>query len=180
MSINRSVMQYSTMDEKHLDSIEKISDEIEAFRKESAERGLVFYSLTPEQVLEKLRSSTTPFIDSISYTSRSSAGIPFIFQIDVRNPDSTYHDGVFAYLFFGPATMIPDPSTALLSVDERLYRGYAKFPIICPNATSRVVFNYTFPIEIPLGFYIGNVFIFGWLVPLSPIYDRSSGHIEIF
>jgi len=75
--------------------------------------------------------------------------------------------------------MISDPATALLVVDERLFRGYMQFPPISSGAASRVVFNYNFPRGIPLGSYIGNVFIFERIVPVSPIYDRYTIDVEV-
>lgn len=83
-------------------------------------------------------------------------------------------------LIFGPANMIADSATALLAIDERLYRGYMLFPPISPNANSRVVFNYNFPSGIPLCSYIGNAFIFEHhLGVLNPIYDRISIAVEV-
>jgi hypothetical protein len=79
--------------------------------------------------------------------------------------------------------MISDPTMALLAIDERLYRGYARFSPITPNGTSRVVFDYEFPAGLPLGSYIGNAFIFEQLGPpigpISPIYDRWTISVEI-
>jgi hypothetical protein len=103
----------------------------------------------------------------------------FVVQIGVIKRDTPIRYYVFAYFFVGPSSMISDSATALLAVDERLCRGYMQFPPISPGATSRVVFNYDFPSGIPLGSYIGNVFIFERIVPVSPIYDRYSIGVEV-
>jgi hypothetical protein len=45
----------------------------------------------------------------------------FVSEIYVHNPDPNSYQFLFAYFFFGPANMIQDVGTALLSADQRLY-----------------------------------------------------------
>ena len=170
---------YFVMDKKDLHSIEELSAEIEAYRNESVKRGRIFSTLTPDQILEKLRSSTTPFITTVASTGRGPANASFFFEIYVKNPDSRIHSDICAYFFFGPAHLISDPGIALISVDQKLYHGHQLFSPIFPNTTSSVVFNYTFPAGISLGAYIGNAFIFEREVPISPIYERYNISVEI-
>ena len=146
------------MVKKDLDSVEKISDELKAFRTQSTNRGHLFSSLTPDQVLEKLKTLKTPFISAVSWVGSGSASNTFFFQIIVK---------------------IPDPTMALLSIDQRLYQGHQLFPPLPPNAYGEVMFTYNFPPGIPLSVYIGNVFIFEQEVPVSPIYDRTNRSVEV-
>jgi hypothetical protein len=98
----------------------------------------------------------------------------------VYNPDPTFYANLFAYFFFGPADIVPDIGTALLTVDQRLYRGFAQFPYISSGSTSRVEFNYNFPSGIPLGMYVGNGFIFNRDHHGANSYiDRTSIDVEI-
>ena len=68
--------------------------------------------------------------------------------------------------------MVPDISTALLTADQRLYRGFAQFPYLSSDSTGTVEFNYNFPSDIPLGMYVGNGFIF------NRDYDAANSYIE--
>jgi hypothetical protein len=51
--------------------IRRLSDEIEVLRAQARNKGLAFYSLTAEELKNKLTSSQTPFITAMSCKSRS-------------------------------------------------------------------------------------------------------------
>jgi hypothetical protein len=142
------------------ETVKRISDEIEVLRDQATKRGLAFSSPTTEQLEKKLKSSQTPFINGMSWVSRAPAASSFFYDIYVYNPDPNPYYNLFAYFFFGPANMVSDVGTALLSVDQRLYRAFKRFPYIFPNSSGVVEFNYNFPTGIPLGLYMGNGFIF--------------------
>ena len=142
------------------DTVRGLSDEIKVLREQARNKGLAFYGRTDEELERELESSQTPFITAMAWTSRSSATSPFYYSITVYNPDPTFYSNLFAYFFFGPADMIEDIGIALLSVDQRLYRGFAQFPYVSSGSSSTVEFNYNFPAGIPLGMYVGNAFIF--------------------
>ena len=96
------------------------------------------------------------------------------------NPDPNFYASLCVYFFFGPADMIVDIDTALLSVDPRLYRGFAQFPYISSASSGTVEFNYNFPTDIPLGLYIGNSFIFDRDNPGDSYKERASIDVEIY
>jgi hypothetical protein len=141
--------------------LKKLLDEIDVLRNQARNRGLAFSSPTAEQLEKKLKSAHTPFIYSIASTPSGSTGFnTFIFEAYANNPDPNPYFDLFAYFFFGPANMVPDVGTALLSVDERLPKMFAKFPYMSPGSNGSVLFNYKFPIGIPPGRYMANMFIF--------------------
>jgi hypothetical protein len=139
------------------DSIKRLTEKIAVLKDQATQKGLAFNSLTPEQLEKKLRSTQTPFITATTWTSRGPAFSSFYFSININNPDPIAYFDLFAYFFFGPANMIADVGTALLSVDERLPKIYAQFPYISAGSSDGLVeFNYRFPSGIPLGLYMGN------------------------
>lgn len=149
------------MEQKDISGIiKKLSKEIEIQKVRATKKGLAFSSPTIEQIEKKLRSSHTPFIISMSWSPNGSAIGSFFYYIYLYNPDPSYYSDIFAYFFFGPANMIANSDTALLSIDERLYRAFAEFPLVNSGATVSVEFNYKFPDGIPVGLYMGNAFIF--------------------
>jgi hypothetical protein len=142
------------------ETIRRLSDEIEASRAQARNRGLAFSSPTTEELERELASSHTPVITAQAWVSRAPASSSFYYSVTVYNPDPNFYSNLFAYFFFGPADMIVDIGIALLSADQRLYRGFAQFPYIQSGSSGRVEFNYNFPAGIPLGMYVGNAFIF--------------------
>ena len=141
-------------------NIKKLSDQIEVLKEQAINQGLAFHALTSKELEKRLKSSHTPFIYASSWSSRNSSTSSFFYSITVYNPDPNFYARLCAYFFFGPADMIVDIDTALLSADQRLYRGFKQFPLIASNSSSTVEFNYKFPTDLPLGLYIGNSFIF--------------------
>jgi hypothetical protein len=76
--------------------------------------------------------------------------------------------------------MVPDVGTALVTVDERLFRMFARFPYMSPGSNGTVQFSYTFPSGIPLGTYIGNAFVFSQSFHDVGTYaDRASIYVEL-
>jgi len=144
------------------ETVRKLSDEIEILGRKARGKGLAFHSLSTKEIERKLTSSQTPFITSMAWTSRGVATSSFYYSITVYNPDTTppFYADLFAYFFFGPADMVPDVGTALLTTDQRLYRGFAQFPYMPSGTSGDVEFNYYFPSGVPLGMYVGNAFIF--------------------
>jgi hypothetical protein len=161
-------------------TLKKLSDEIDVLRNQARNKGLAFSSPTAEQLEKKLKSAHTPFIYSMAWTSSGSAIGPFTYYVYVTNPDPNAYFDLFAYFFFGPANMVPDVGTALLSVDERLPRMFASFPYMSPGSNGSVQFNYKFSSGIPAGLYMGNAFIFLREVHDVGAYaDRGCINVEI-
>jgi len=157
-----------------------VLEEIEILRQQATRRGLAFSSPTTEQLEKKLGSKHTPFISGMSWTGWGSAISNFNYYIYVYNPDADSYGELFAYFFFGPANMVQDVGTALLSIDERLYRGFANFPGVSSDSTTSVQFSYRFPRDIPLGLYLGNSFVFMRDYHDVGIYiDRGCINVEI-
>lgn len=140
--------------------LKKLLDEIDVLRTQARNRGLAFSSPTTEQLEKKLKSGNTPIIISMAWSPSGSIFNTFIFEVYVTNPDPNPYDDLFAYFFFGPANMISDVGTALVSVDERFSAMYAKFPFMPPGSNGLVRFNYKLPIGTTPGIYLGNTFIF--------------------
>jgi hypothetical protein len=167
-------------DEDIKDRLKRLLDEIEVLRNQAREKGRAFSAPTAEHIEKKLTSAHTPFIYSNSWTPIGSPGNTFAYDITVNNPDPNGYYNLYAYVFFGPANMVPDVGTALLTVDERLFRGFARFPYMSPGSNGTVLFNYTFPRFIPLGTYIGNAFIFLQnFHDVGTYADRASIYVEL-
>jgi hypothetical protein len=161
--------------------IKKLSDQIEVLKEQARNKGLAFHALTTKELEKRLKSSHTPFIYTRSWSSRNSSTSSFYYSITVYNPDPNFYANLCAFFFFSPADMIVDIDTALLSADQRLYRGFKQFPYIASDSSSTVEFNYKFPTDLPLGLYIGNSFIFDRDNPGANSYkDRASIDVEIF
>jgi hypothetical protein len=163
-------------------TLKKLLEETEVLRNQARDRGLAFASPSSEQLEKKLRSSSShsPFIMGMAYTGYGSPTDPFSFGIYVHNPDNFLYYSLFAYFFFGPANMISNISTSLLSVDERLFRMFARFPFIYPGTGGAVNFNYKFPSGTQLGVYMGNAFIFTHeFFDVSTYADRGSIYVTI-
>jgi hypothetical protein len=161
-------------------ALKRLTDEIQILKEQAARRGLAFTSPTTEQLEKKVRSRNTPFIYGIGWTSTGPVTGNFICQVFVNNPDSYDYYYLYVYFFFGPANIIPDVSTALLSIDQRLYRGFAQIPYLSSGSTDSVQFNYNFPSGIPLGFYMSNVFLFKEEhFGVSPFLDRGGVEVEV-
>jgi hypothetical protein len=164
------------------ETVRKLSDEIEILRTKARDKGLAFHSLTTKELETKLTSPQTPFITSMSWTSRGPTTSSFNYSISVYNPDTNppFYANLFAYFFFGPADMVTEVGIALLTVDQRLYRGFAQFPYIASNTSGNVEFNYSFSSSVPLGIYVGNGFIFNRNNHGADSYiDRTSIDVEI-
>jgi hypothetical protein len=78
-------------------------------------------------------SPQTPFITAMAWTSRGVATSSFYYSISVYNPDPNFYANLFAYFFFGPADMVLDIGIALLTADNRLYRGTISIHIVWLN-----------------------------------------------
>jgi hypothetical protein len=169
------------MSEKiHKEKLKKLLEEIEILRQQATRRGLSFSSPTTKQLEKKLKSTHTPFISGMSWNHIGSAISTFPYYIYVYNPDPDTYSNLFAYFFFGPANMVQDVGTALHSIDERLYRGFAEFPSVSSGSTTSVQFNYRFPSGTPLGLYMGNSFVFMRDYHDVGIYiDRGCINVEI-
>lgn len=149
------------MEEEQINNaMEKLYKEIEVLKEQTIKRGLAFSSPTREQLKKKLRSTHTPFISGQSWKSIGYPLDTFKYIIYVHNPDPNQYFNFYAYFFFGPANLIPDIGTALLSAENRLNRMFAEFPGFNPDSTEYVQFNYKFPSGTPPGLYLGNSFIF--------------------
>jgi hypothetical protein len=167
-------------DEDIKDRLKRLLDEIEVLRNQARDKGLAFSAPTAEHIEKKLRSAHTPFIYTTSFTPTGSPGNTFHYAISVNNPDPNGYYSLYAYFFFGPANMVPDVGTALLTVDERLFRAFARFPYMSPGSNGTVQFSYKFPIWIPLGTYIGNAFIFSQnFHDVGTYADRASMYVEL-
>lgn len=163
------------------DTIKRLTEKITVLKDQASQKGLAFNSLTPEQLEKKLRSTQTPFIYVTSWTGHGPAFSSFSFSIYINNPDPIAYFDLFAYFFFGPANMIPDVGTALLSVDERLPRMYAQFPYISAGSSDGLVeFNYRFPTGTPTGLYMGNGFVFlRGFNDVGNYVDRTGIYVEL-
>ena len=83
-------------------------------------------------------------------------------------------------LYGGPADTVSEVGIALLTADQRLYRGFAQFPYMPSGSSGNVEFNYNFPSDVPLGMYVGNGFICNRNNHGSNSYiDRTSIDVEI-
>lgn len=162
------------------DTLKRLLDEIEVLRNQARDKGLAFSAPSAEHIEKKLTSAHTPFIYTTSWTSTGSPGNTFHYGISVNNPDPNAYYYLYAYFFFGPSNMVPDVGTALLIVDERLFRMFARFPYMSPGSNGTVQFSYTFPSGIPLGTYIGNAFIFSQdFHDVGTYADRASMYVEL-
>jgi hypothetical protein len=163
------------------DTVRKLLDEIEVLRIQAWNKGLAFSSLTAEQLEKKLKSTHTPSIYGLVWTGSGSASSTFYCEFHVYNPGPDTYYSLYAYFFFGPANMIPSVDTALLSVDERLFRMFAKFPNMSPSSNGSVQFKYSFPSGSTLGMYMGNAFLLlRSSHDVGAYLDRASIDVEIW
>jgi hypothetical protein len=70
-------------------------------------------------------------------------------------------------LFFGPADITPDISTALLSAYHEIPKVYQKFPDVPSGGNEIINFNYTFPTNTQSIVHIANVIVYKRETPWS-------------
>ncbi|MBI2866912.1 MAG: hypothetical protein HYX97_01095 [Chloroflexi bacterium] len=101
--------------------VKKLLKEIARLKQEAEKQGLMFQSLSEEELLRKVRgkSSHSPFISSWSWKNLTSAGSTTYLNVWAFNPDSFAWHTVFLSMFFGPPNFFDDIAQAWLHRDTR-------------------------------------------------------------
>lgn len=151
--------------------------EIAMLKEEAHQKGLVFVSLTEEQLAKKIRgeSSNSPYIYAAGFTSATFPGQPSTnYNAWISNPDPAGYYPMFLSMFFGAANFVDDVGEALGGRDGRWpYMTTAPFSLAAGGTTNQS-FTYTTPTGLPLGTYIGNVVLWsGAYFDKGVVFDRG-------
>lgn len=171
------------MEEKEIkNTLKKLSDKIELAKKEAKNKGFSFVSRTRKELEEKLRSVNTPFIGIMAWKGVGHISDTFTHEIGVFNPDPVFATRLVGHLSFGPASLIANNNTALLSAYANFPRLYQEYPAIPSGDLKYIIFNYHFPITTvtlsPL--HLGNVLIFkNSTFETGSIIDRACTPVRI-
>jgi hypothetical protein len=162
--------------------IKKGTEYIEQGRKEHERKGMVFTSLTPEQLHRKLKRSNGPMIISQGWTQATPVGGAVNYSVGISNPDPVDYGFLFVHVFIGPANIAPDVDEAVVAVDGRFARlTKPQFPglIIKTGAFEQVDFEMPVP-AVEKSNYLGNSFLFqaAWHDPAT-YFDRGLFVFEV-
>lgn len=164
--------------------VEEILEEAERFRKKVEKKKLNVTTVTREQLEKKLAESKSPMIIAQWWSLDCRPGGTFVCGIEVHNPDPVIRASVYAYVFVGLGSIVPDEVAALATVDPRFPRLI--FPerpgiYLNPGETTEIIASLIpIPAGIEPGTYLGNTFLFKFTDhDVGGYYDRSHFLIEV-
>lgn len=148
---------------RRLEHLRALMDEIEKQRRQAEADGLSFTAPTAEQLDEKLRRSTSPFITFQGWSGSAPRDGTLSYTVGISNPDPDLWFWLFAHVFVGRANLPRDVGHAVLACDERFpqltepaFDGF----VLQPFTTGSLSFTIEIPPEVQVSNYLGNTFLF--------------------
>ncbi|MCX4672354.1 hypothetical protein OG453_37805 [Streptomyces sp. NBC_01381] len=174
-----SVADYA---DQRAELVKRVAEHIEQSRQEHQRKGMVFTSVTPEQLQHKLERTNSPMIVSQGWSGSAPVGGTLSYTVGISNPDPVDRGSLFVHLFIGPANIAPDVSESVSAVDPRFPRltkpGFAGL-VVKAGAFEHVEFTIPVP-TVEKSNYLGNSFLFQstWHDPGTYL-DRSLFVFEV-
>jgi hypothetical protein len=134
----------------------RIQEAIEKHKRENKEEH--FTSITPEEIVHKLKRVKSPMIVSQSWGSAPPGGT-VNYGVGIYNPDPTVAIWLFAHVWVGSGNADPTVGTFLLNVDPRFPRLTQPAPTgltLASNASATLNFALQVPTTAEETNYIGN------------------------
>jgi hypothetical protein len=143
--------------------VERRSEEIAALEQIAQRRGLSFSGLTKEELEKKIKGETSksPYIYAQGWTSGTGIGSAATYQLWVSNPDPTAYFPVFVTIYFGLGNFADDVAEAVAGHDPKWPYVSSDRTFLAAGGTMNPTFNYTVPMGILAGTYLGNSVLWG-------------------
>lgn len=143
--------------QSHLKTLQSL---IAEEKKKAAEAKLHFAAPDDDQLIEKLRRAQSPMIYFNGWSGASAGGI-LNYTVGIYNPDPIYRSGLYAYVFVGPANVVPSVGEALATADDR-FPKLTEPPFfglsLAPGASANLSFSLNVP-TVQASTYLGNTFL---------------------
>ncbi len=143
---------------------DRILAELQHFAKDAQSRNQEIALLPKAALIQKIRGQTShsPFIVLLSWFALAARGSSISASVGIYNPDPVTYlaSDLFAHAFWGPANVVTDLDTFLLSADPAFPRVGIGIQVAPGFPISLGTINITLPAAVAAGTYVMNWLLF--------------------